>query len=154
MVKANNVAHLEDIFNANKKLLASVDGSKNSLLHWAAQYSSKNSTKLLIQQGADLLARNKDGATPFHNAANYNRVEILELLAAALPSGINAQDTDLFTPLHYACLNNGFETVKFLTNQVQINVNLKNKNDKKPDEVYSKTRDDIKKLIFVCRVKS
>ena len=146
--------HLEDIFNANKKLVFSLDGSKNGLLHWAAQYSSENTAKLLLQYGADPFAKNKEGATTFHQAANYNKVEIMKILVDHDCTGLNVQDFDLFTPLHYACLNNGYEMVKYLTDQEGINVDLKSKKGKKPDEVYIKTRDDIKKMIMICRAKS
>ena len=153
MIKTQDVIHLEDIFNANKKLVFSLDGSKNNLLHWAAQYSSGVAIKLLLQYGADPLGKNNEGATPFHKAANYDKVEIMKLLVKHNHTGINVQDLDLFTPLHYACLNNCYEMVKFLTEQVNINVDLRNKKGNKPDAVYTKTRDDIKKLVMICRAK-
>ncbi|XP_066930625.1 uncharacterized protein [Clytia hemisphaerica] len=154
LIKKKDILKLKDIFSANKQNVHGLDPSKCSLLHWTAQYSSHEAAILLLKNGCDPLLKNKDGATAYHQAANYNSVSVMKVLIASNYKGMNAQDVDMYTPLHYACLNNGFDMVRFLTDQKGINVDLRNKKGKKADEVYAKTRDDIKKLIMICRAKS
>jgi len=154
LVKKKDVSKLKDIFSANRKIIFLVDGSKNTLLHWAAQYSVPEIVQDMLQRGVSALTRNKEGATPFHQAASYNNVDVMKILVGHEKKGLNEQDSDLYTPLHYACLSNCHDIVKFLTQQDGINVNLKSKKGKKADEVYAKTREDIKKLIMICRAKN
>ena len=52
----------------------------NKLLLIAARDNDLEVAKLLIEKGADVKAKHKDGETPLHEAAEHNSVEVIELL--------------------------------------------------------------------------
>ena len=63
--------------------------------------NATNTAEVLLKNGADVNAKNKDGDTPLHHAArnsNYNTVEVL------LKNGadVNAKNKNGDTPLHWA----------------------------------------------------
>ena len=49
-------------------------------LGWAALNGKTEAAKLLIEKGADVNARNRDGTTPLHSAAFLGRIETVKLL--------------------------------------------------------------------------
>ena len=44
------------------------DGSKNTVLHYAAEWGLEDAIELLIKKGADISAKNASGETPLFNA--------------------------------------------------------------------------------------
>ncbi|XP_066585055.1 uncharacterized protein [Prorops nasuta] len=58
-------------------------GSKNTPLHWAACYGSKEIIVCLIERGADVNAENGCGATPLHDAVNRGDISICQELLQA-----------------------------------------------------------------------
>ncbi|KAK7495386.1 hypothetical protein BaRGS_00013325 [Batillaria attramentaria] len=80
------------------------DESKNSEtpLHVACRCGSEDLLKLLLNKGADIEAKNKEGFTPLHTACKYGRKVAVERLIAR-GANINAAGEGALTPLHLAC---------------------------------------------------
>lgn len=60
--------------------------------------------KLLLSRGADVLAKDKGGLIPLHNACSYGHLEVCSLLlgAGAVLAQVHAADLWQYTPLHEA----------------------------------------------------
>ena len=70
----------------------------------------------LVTIGADLMHKNKEGATCLHVAATMNATSILQNIILS-PNGkelINAKDNNKRTPLMYAILNSSIDAAKIL----------------------------------------
>lgn len=53
---------------------------KRSPLHKAAEKGKLEACKLLVEKGASVDARDKDGLTPLHDACTLGKVEVVEYL--------------------------------------------------------------------------
>lgn len=78
-----------------------------TLLHRAAEIGSPPMVKLLLQKGANIVARDDAGRTPLHLASTK---EVAQLLIA----DINARDRYKKTPLHAAAYRGNKEVVQLL----------------------------------------
>jgi uncharacterized protein len=74
---------------------------RNTPLQTAVLTSAYDTAKVLLENGADPLARQAQGVTPMHEAARHGRAEVIQLL---LESGaeINSRMDDGKTPLAWA----------------------------------------------------
>ena len=70
-------------------------------LHFAADFGTTESIRILLQTGADIGARDEDGWTPFHFAAAYGTPETIEVLLKA-GADIRARDKDGKLPVDLA----------------------------------------------------
>ena len=75
--------------------------AKDTDLHRAAKNGHAETVSLLLDNGADINAKNRDGQTALHVAAKYGHDAIVSLL---LDNGadIEAKNIDGSTPLHRA----------------------------------------------------
>ena len=89
----------EPVADAAKPELLTAKAPDISLLK-AAIDGNIETVKLLIANGADVNARDKDGETPLHEASSGGYKEIIELLIAK-GADVNARNEDGKTPLAY-----------------------------------------------------
>lgn len=89
---------------------ASMDRHRNTALHLAAAQPILLSK--LLRYGLDPNALNLHRATPLHCAAEESGASVRTLVDAG--SMVNAQDCDLWTPLHHAVYIRCFETAQAL----------------------------------------
>jgi len=83
-------------------------GLHNTLLHIACYVDSDDSddaVRDLLQAGANVEYKNKDGMTPLHIACEKNHTSITRMLIKA-GANVNAKDNGGKTPLHLACEKN------------------------------------------------
>jgi len=96
-----------------------VDEKGDTLLHRATAEKgviAKNCfvvVKYLVSSGANVNARNKNGSTPLHNAANKGNAGVIKFLVDQ-KANVNAKDTKGVTPLHLAAGEGNLALVKFL----------------------------------------
>jgi Ankyrin repeats (3 copies)/Ankyrin repeats (many copies) len=70
-------------------------------LHFAASNDDLDVARLLLEAGADVKSKNKDGDTPIHYASSYGHVEVAAMLLAA-GADVKAKKEFGDTPLHFA----------------------------------------------------
>ena len=99
-------------------------GSLTTPLHWAADKGAEDSLRLLIEKGADVNAKAKNGYTPLHFAAKAADPSLSKYLIDAGAS-INALDSKGNTPLHIASFFGNGKVVAFLL-QVGANSSMTN----------------------------
>jgi hypothetical protein len=87
--------------------------SLNEGLIEAASRGDLEKVKRLLNEGADVNAKNKYGQTPLHWAATWGHLDIVKLLVDR-GADINAKDEDGETPLHWAAANDHLDVVEFL----------------------------------------
>ncbi|PSN34298.1 hypothetical protein C0J52_25668 [Blattella germanica] len=115
-----------------------------TLLHGAARYGRLTLVAFLIKHGADVLARDRWGATALHRAAQYNQLEVVQYLleiisiarnwliqrlgsrASPQKDIVNIADEDGDTPLHHAARGGALDVVRYLVQQKLTNVNACN----------------------------
>lgn len=76
-----------------------MDGRESTPLHFAAGYNHLEVVKLLLENGADIEAKDKGCLVPLHNACSYGHYEVAELLIK-YGADVNAVDLFNFSPLH------------------------------------------------------
>ena len=88
-------------------------------LSWAALLDAMEIAKFLIEKGADVNAKSRDGSTPLHSAAFLGRAEIAELLIQK-GADVNPKNYRSETPLDVSVVD--WETTKFIIGLLTIKV--------------------------------
>jgi 1,4-alpha-glucan branching enzyme len=102
-----------------------------SLMQWInVEIQQRFPGKISIAEGADINAKDKNGATPLILAANANNTEVAELLIAK-GADINVKDKNSNTLLHWAA-SKGYMKVAELLIAKGANISEKNKAGKTP----------------------
>jgi len=132
---ADNRPRLIEVLLAAGVAMDARDQAGNTALHWAAGFGCVACVPLLLNAGADPVARRLDGGTPLHRAAP----EAATLLLAAgadplvrdqdgrvplhtayrgvdglLVAGVDVRDNYGLTPLHHAALTGNLDQVDWL----------------------------------------
>ena len=105
----------------DKDLVQSTDTKERTCLHVAAAWKQLEICNALLQHGADIHARDDDGATCVHYATSGNRPKILDFL---LKHGahIDACTNDGIYPIHYSAYFGATEALIYLLEKgVDIN---------------------------------
>ncbi len=90
------------------------DKNGNTPLYSAAEIGDLNLVKLLLDNGANIEAKNGEyQATPLHGAVENYRLDVVKLLLNC-GANVNAEDKGNWTPLHYAADTNSLDIVKVL----------------------------------------
>ena len=89
------------------------DGMNLTTLHYAAAKGALETTKKLLEMGADPNAQDELGVTPLHLAALKGQTEAAKILLAG-GAKINLKDNLGATPVNYAIAGAHEETEKFL----------------------------------------
>ncbi|KAL5088510.1 hypothetical protein Trisim1_006468 [Trichoderma cf. simile WF8] len=107
IVSHYGLAGLFDIFVARKWFdVTKLDGDGLTPLHWALRntvkiYDTSSTIAKLIQNGAKINARDKEGHTPLHYAARYANLQAVELLVKK--AELNFTNANKETALVAAC---------------------------------------------------
>jgi serine/threonine-protein phosphatase 6 regulatory ankyrin repeat subunit B len=108
------------------------DTKSDLILHWAAKKGDFDTVCLLIKHGANVNAKNGDGATALHKACAYDRhyySRPVETVRELLQNGVdlNERDNSGNTALHVTADKGKYDTVRELVKH-GIDVNVKNGN--------------------------
>ena len=115
--------HLEVVrclLGSQQDILEACDNKENTPLHFACLGESSdivnrlNIVNLLISNGANWNATNKEKRSPVHNAAESGFVTILKVLVHKQRDLIKSRDCCKRTPLHLAAKYNKEEVIQFL----------------------------------------
>lgn len=82
-------------------LEAKDSGAGASPLHFAVMKGNRQIVDLLVNRGADVNSRTRNGTTPLHTAVLYSRLEIAEFLIGK-GANVNAESVSGATPLALA----------------------------------------------------
>lgn len=92
-----------------------INSVDKTALHVAVSQKAIKTTRLLLQNGANIKVMSADGKTPLHIAAEMGNTPIVaELLAHDVEILLNRPENTGCTPLSLACLSGREDTVKLL----------------------------------------
>ena len=121
----------------------------DTVLHHVAATNTPEAlerAKLLIEGGAEVNAKNEDGATPLHSAALRN-APILAQLLIEHGADVNMKSKSGATPLHSTVFMNSLETAKLLIER-GAEVNAKDNDGRTPmDFAISYKNDEMQSLL-------
>jgi len=112
-VKADDVAKVKTLVDAEPGLVRARDDTGRTPLHWAARGGSVSMLALLVDKGAEVNAVDRGGSAPLHSLASAGNTEGLRLL---LDRGaeVNLASAQGETALHLAAVAGRVEAVRLL----------------------------------------
>ena len=104
---------LKSMIEGNKDLLESRIDTYFTPLNFASLEGKTDIVKYLVDKGADINTRDREGSIPLQNAAIKGYLDIVIILVEK-GSDVNYKDDNDVTPLHFACMSGNYELVKYL----------------------------------------
>jgi hypothetical protein len=120
-----SVKRLLSIRNINVNVKEDLYGS--TPLHYAAANGYVEITRLLLQNGAEVNAKNNYGHTPLHWAAIHGQVDILHLLVEN-GANLEAQNNYGGRALHYAARYGHLPFIQELISRYYVDINARSNN--------------------------
>ncbi|XP_048406773.1 poly [ADP-ribose] polymerase tankyrase-2-like isoform X3 [Stegostoma tigrinum] len=111
--KAGDLSIVKKLCTLQNVNCRDVEGRQSTPLHFAAGYNRVSVVEYLLQNGADVHAKDKGGLVPLHNACSYGHFEVTELLVKH-GAVVNVADLWRFTPLHEAAAKGKYGICKLL----------------------------------------
>jgi len=125
--RKGEVQHVQNLLKARANVNARYYTSGCTPLHWAAHFGHEAVVRLLLENNADIEARDNDGRTPLHWAAARGHEAVVRLLLEN-KAYIEARDNDGRTPLYYAVRKDYKAVVRLLEGVLKLI--LKNSREK------------------------
>lgn len=97
---------------------------RKTALHLAAERGHLEACQVLLDHGADAMARSDGAWTPLHNAAEKGH-SLVAKLVLAYGADINATTSSGMTALHWASQNGHLSTVEVLVSDKRASLNLR-----------------------------
>ena len=99
-----------------EELLQAIEKDGHSPFLLAVKSGDEEMVKFFLNNGANLIDQNGNGANALHLATSLNKVKIMELVYDAEDGEdlLDEEDWDGRTPMHYAAKYNQIETLQFL----------------------------------------
>ena len=130
----NDKESAEDVARRKGRLAIYQDGAKKAAVEIFKSLGGVNwkTATLADVQGINVRAKNQDGRTPLHFAAEYNEnPDIINALRQA-GADIHAKNKDEETPLHRAARGNKNPDIINALRQAGADINVKNKDEETP----------------------
>ncbi|WP_338405958.1 ankyrin repeat domain-containing protein [Wolbachia endosymbiont (group A) of Longitarsus flavicornis] len=115
-------AFLEKKGNINVLESTSCNSDNWALLHYAVYYGNPDMVSFLIDKGANIEIRSKEGKTPLHLAVEEAKQNVINLLLDR-GADIEAKNNDGKTPLYLAAYNNDSGVIELLCNRIKTKSN-------------------------------
>ena len=112
----SNQEIVEFLLKLNEIFVNATDNLNRTPLMYACLYSGRlDNVKMLMQNGADIQARDCDGSTVLHYASRNSNQEVVEFLLKLNEISVNATDNYNQTPVMCACFDGGsLDNIKML----------------------------------------
>ncbi|XP_060064198.1 transient receptor potential cation channel subfamily A member 1-like [Ylistrum balloti] len=91
-----------------------LDQTDQTALHYAAKLGDMNILCALLKHKSRLDARDQDGKTPLHVAAEYSNAKVIDILMQASQTELNDPDSDGKTPIMVAAEMGNYNTAQAL----------------------------------------
>jgi hypothetical protein len=140
-----SVKRLLSIRNINVNVKNDVNG--NTPLHSAAANGHIEIARLLLQNGADVNAKENDGYTPLHYAAFQGHVDILHLLVEN-GADLEAQNKYGMRALQLAVLNGHLPFIQELISRYHVDINARD-NDQRTALWWDRARNHSTVITFL-----
>ncbi|NOR46379.1 MAG: hypothetical protein GQ534_12410 [Candidatus Delongbacteria bacterium] len=145
-IDQDDLIKVKIIIKADKALLEQKINEYFTPLNYAAVNSKTEIAKFLIDFGADLNAKDKEGSSPLHNSAAKSNYDISKYLIDK-GADVNFKDMNDVTPLHFACMSGNLEIVKYMVKK-GAEVNAVSKAGNRPVS-WSVVRNQVEAIKFL-----
>ena len=127
----------------NNKNVIKIDKWGRTPLHFACRYGYLQIAKILVENGADVNAKDNDGYTPLSESCDYGFIDIVKYLVEECSVDVNTKDKYKSSPVHTASFYGRLNMLKILVDNGAY-LNRKDKFGYTPlDKARSKKHTDI-----------